>query len=89
VRIDEQAHRAWVADQEIELTHTEFRLLAYLVANVGRLCARTELLRTVWEASPHLNTRTVDTFVRRIRDKLGAASARIETVRGVGYRYEA
>lgn len=89
VHVDRAAHRVFVGDEEIELTLTEYRLLAYLTANVGRLCSRAELLQKVWDMPPHLNTRTVDTHVRRVRNKLGAASGCLETVRGLGYRFQA
>lgn len=88
VRIDDEAHRVYVGEAEIELTLTEYRLLAYLVSNAGRLCLRSELLQKVWDMPPHLNTRTVDTHVKRVRNKLGEAAACIETVRGAGYRYQ-
>jgi len=87
VRVDRAAHRVYVGDEEIELTLTEYRLLSYLIANSGRLCSRAELLQKVWDMPPHLNTRTVDTHVKRVRNKLGQASASLETVRGAGYRF--
>lgn len=88
IRVDEAAHRVWVGDREVELTLTEYRLLAYLVAHTGRLCSRADLLQRVWDMPPHLNTRTVDTHVKRVRTKLGEAAPTIETVRGAGYRYQ-
>lgn len=88
VRIDRAAHRAWVGDEEIDLTLTEFRLLAYLMDHAGRLCSRAELLQRVWDMPPHLNTRTVDTHVKRVRNKLGPAAPCLETVRGAGYRFQ-
>ena len=80
---------AWVAridGEELPLTLLEFRLLAYLVESRGRARSREELLTDVWKASPELETRTVDTHVKRLRDKLGEAGDIIETVRGLGYR---
>jgi two-component system phosphate regulon response regulator PhoB len=69
-----------------ELTATEFKLLRLLLERKGRVQSREELLADVWNYSPDLETRTVDTHVRRLREKLGAAGEVIETVRGVGYR---
>jgi len=85
--IDVGAHRVWVEGVEIALTATEFKLLHNLARQVGRVRSRGQLLQEVWEMPPHLNTRTVDTHVKRLREKLGAAAALIETVRGVGYRF--
>ena len=77
---------AKVDGAELPLTLLEFRLLAYLVEGNGRVRTRENLLEDVWNASPDLETRTVDTHVKRLRDKLGAAAEMIETVRGIGYR---
>ncbi len=87
LRIDVSAHRAWVSEQELDLTATEYRLLNFLASNAGRMCSRGELLEKVWELPPSLNTRTVDTHVKRLRQKLGAAADLVETVRGAGYRF--
>jgi two-component system phosphate regulon response regulator PhoB len=70
----------------VELTATEFKLLQTLMAREGRVQGRTELLQTVWQAQPDIQTRTVDMHVQRLRSKLGRAGDWIETVRGVGYR---
>jgi len=86
VALDLDAHRCFVDGDELPLTLQEFRLLAYLIQGRGRVRTREELLSDVWNASPELETRTVDTHVKRLRDKLGAAGELIETVRGVGYR---
>jgi two-component system phosphate regulon response regulator PhoB len=85
--IDDAAHRVWVADQEVELTATEYKLLWTLVQRAGRVQTRGTLLQEVWEMPPDLNTRTVDTHVKRLREKLGDGAAHVETVRGVGYRF--
>jgi len=87
LKIDAEAHRVWVGSEEVELTATEYKLLLHLAQNVGKLCSRGELLRDVWELPPSLNTRTVDTHVKRLRQKLEQASDYIETVRGAGYRF--
>jgi two-component system phosphate regulon response regulator PhoB len=86
VALDLDAHLCYVNDVELPLTLQEFRLLAYLIQGRGRVRTREELLADVWNASPELETRTVDTHVKRLRDKLGEAGDIIETVRGVGYR---
>jgi two-component system phosphate regulon response regulator PhoB len=87
LRIDEDAHRVFVTGEEVSLTATEFRLLVTLVRRAGRVQSRGTLLQDVWDLPPELNTRTVDTHMKRLREKLGAAAAHIETVRGVGYRF--
>ena len=87
MRIDESAHRLWVAGEEIALTFTEFKLLTTLARRPGRVQSRGQLLQDVWGMPPDLYTRTVDTHMKRLREKLGPAAAHIETVRGVGYRF--
>ena len=82
-------HGVEVDGQEIELAITEFRLVHYLAAHAGRGQSRDILLDQVWGYSYEGYSRTVDTLVRRLRKKLGALRDRIETVRGVGYRYRA
>ena len=86
VRLDEGAHRVWVAGEEVPLTALEFRLLAVLLERRGRVQSREQLLRDVWDIHSDVTTRTVDTHVRRLRQKLGHAAGYIETLRGVGYR---
>jgi len=86
IELDTEAFIARVHDEEIPLTLLEFRLLAYLVDGKGRVRTREGLLSDVWNTSPELETRTVDTHVKRLRDKLGEAGELIETVRGLGYR---
>jgi two-component system, OmpR family, phosphate regulon response regulator PhoB len=86
IALDVDAHLCFVDGEELPLTLQEFRLLAYLIGGRGRVRTREELLADVWNASPELETRTVDTHVKRLRDKLGAAGNIIETVRGLGYR---
>ena len=84
--LDISAHRFFVDDKEVSLTALEFRLLEHLLARVGRVQSREQLLEEVWGLSSTLETRTIDTHVMRLRDKLGSARAYLETVRGVGYR---
>ncbi|MEQ1502690.1 MAG: response regulator transcription factor [Myxococcota bacterium] len=89
LRIDLQGHRVFVEGEEIVLTATEFKLLHRLASRPGRVQNRGTLLQDVWDMPPDINTRTVDTHVKRLREKLGAASGLLETVRGVGYRFNA
>ena len=89
LRIDASAHRLWVDDVEVQLTATEFRLLTTLARRSGRVQTRGQLLQEVWDMPPDLSTRTVDTHMKRLREKLGPAGDRLETVRGVGYRLNA
>ncbi|MEA2699621.1 MAG: two-component system, OmpR family, phosphate regulon response regulator PhoB [Myxococcales bacterium] len=84
--VDTDAHRVFVSGQEIHVSALEMRFLSYLVEHRGRVRSRDDLLEDVWGYSPGATTRTVDTHVKRLRDKLGAAGALIETVRGAGYR---
>jgi two-component system phosphate regulon response regulator PhoB len=86
VRLDADSHRCYIDGQEIDLTPLEFKLLATLMSRAGRVQSRERLLSDVWEMSSELETRTVDTHVKRLREKLGAARDLLETVRGVGYR---
>ena len=85
--IDPVAHRAFVEGAEVPLTATEFRLLVTLAGRAGSVQTRGALLQDVWDMPPDLNTRTVDTHVKRLREKLGPAAVYVETVRGVGYRF--
>ncbi|HET7752587.1 MAG TPA: response regulator transcription factor [Anaeromyxobacteraceae bacterium] len=86
IRVDAAAHRAYVQGAEILLTPIEFKLLATLMSRAGRVQSRDQLLSDVWEMSAELETRTVDTHVKRLREKLGPARDLLETVRGIGYR---
>lgn len=86
IRVDLEAHRCLVAGEEVPLTPLEFKLLTTLMARLGRVQSREQLLEDVWEMSSELETRTVDTHVKRLREKLGVGRDLLETVRGVGYR---
>ena len=86
LKLDVGAHRFYVEGKEVALTALEFRLLEYLMTRPGRVQTREQLLEEVWGLSSSLETRTIDTHVMRLRDKLGPARALLETVRGVGYR---
>jgi two-component system, OmpR family, phosphate regulon response regulator PhoB len=87
LRVDIGAYRAWVMDAEIQLTSMEFRLLMTLYERRNRVQTRASLLEDVWGMQADTETRTVDTHVKRLREKLGIAETYIETVRGVGYRF--
>ena len=86
LEIDVPRHRVLVEDEEISLTALEFKLLLDLASRRGRVQPRDSLLERVWGYAPGIETRTVDTHVKRLREKLNAARDYIETVRGVGYR---
>lgn len=86
IRLDEASHRVWVEGEEVTLTALEFRLLAALLRRRGRVQSRSTLLEDVWDMRGDVPTRTVDTHVKRLRQKLGSAGCLIETLRGVGYR---
>jgi two-component system phosphate regulon response regulator PhoB len=87
LRIEKHAHRVLVSGREVALTGLEFRLLVTLVDRRDCVQSRGVLLNDVWELPSSSRTRTVDTHVRRLRDKLGATGEFIHTVRGVGYRF--
>ncbi|HEY0997528.1 MAG TPA: response regulator [Gemmatimonadaceae bacterium] len=86
LEIDRAQHRVRASGAEVELTPTEFKLLLTLAERRGRVQGRSQLLETVWEAAPDIQTRTVDMHVQRLRTKLGPAGDLVETVRGFGYR---
>ena len=75
-----------VNNAPIELTATEFKLLHLLMERKGRVQTREHLLINVWNYETEIETRTVDTHVRRLREKLGTEAELVETIRGVGYR---
>jgi DNA-binding response OmpR family regulator len=85
--IDTPRHSVCRRGKNIELTATEFKLLVLLAQRRGRVQSREQLLRDVWEYNSLIDTRTVDTHVRRLREKLGSAAKYLDTVRGVGYRF--
>jgi two-component system phosphate regulon response regulator PhoB len=85
--IDSDAHRVHVEGREVPLTALEFRLLSTLVRRRDRVQTRQTLLNDVWGLNLNVETRTIDTHIKRLREKLGTAGALIETVRGVGYRF--
>jgi two-component system phosphate regulon response regulator PhoB len=86
IELDVEDFVAFVDGSEVQLTLLEFRLLRFLVEGRGRVRSRDALLTEVWGYSTDVETRTVDTHIKRLRDKLGPAGDAIETVRGVGYR---
>ncbi|NDV62167.1 response regulator transcription factor [Puniceicoccales bacterium CK1056] len=85
--LDEELHQVSVAGKEVELTATEFKLLKLLMQRKGRVLTRENLLVNVWNYDTNTETRTIDTHIRRLREKLAGDSNPIETVRGVGYRF--
>ncbi len=91
--VDELAHKASYKGTDIELTPREFELLAILVKNAGTVLSREKLLEEAWDWQYLVETKTVDTHIKRLRDKLKDAGADpnelIETVRGYGYRFKA
>lgn len=86
--IDRAAHRVMLAGEELNLSATEYKRLVTLLERRGRVQSRPQLLETVWDAQPDIQTRTVDMHVQRLRSKLGEVGDMIETVRGFGYRFK-
>jgi len=92
IALDEGAHEALFGEVPIDLTPREFELLACLMRHAGKVLSRDQLLREAWAWEYLVETKTVDTHVKRLRDKLEAAGvdpALVETVRGYGYRFKA
>lgn len=84
--IDIEKHKVTVKKKEVELTPMEFKLLATLAERQGRVQSREQLLTDVWDIATDVDTRTIDTHIKRLREKLGKAGELLETVRGLGYR---
>jgi DNA-binding response OmpR family regulator len=88
VKLDIPRHTVTVSGKEVKLTAMEFKLLSLLLQRCGRVQSREDLLQDVWDLGPDINTRTIDTHIKRLRQKLGDASSYIETIRGYGYRFK-
>ena len=88
IELDEERHLAAVNQREISLTALEFKLIVALAKLPGRVHSRDELLNRVWGIETPVEVRTVDTHMRRLREKLGRAGEQIRTVRGFGYRLD-
>jgi two-component system phosphate regulon response regulator PhoB len=86
IQIDRTRHEVTIGGKPVEFTATEFKLLALLIERRGRVQDRETLLNDVWGYESVIDTRTVDTHIRRLREKLGKSGSYIETIRGFGYR---
>ena len=87
LKIDVDSHEVFVNDEPISLTALEFKLLRQLVDRRGRVQSRDQLLSDVWGYSSDVTTRTVDTHIKRLREKLGDMGKYVQTIRGVGYKF--
>ena len=87
LKIDIESHEVYVDEMQIELTALEFKLLNQLVETRGRVQSRDQLLTDVWGYSAEVTTRTVDTHIKRLRNKLGSMGKYVQTIRGVGYKF--
>ena len=85
--VDRSRHRVTYKNKPVALTLTEFKLVTVLAERRGRVQSREQLLKDVWGYNTYIDTRTVDTHIRRLREKLGAGAKYLDTVRGVGYRF--
>lgn len=88
IEIDIVRHKITVNGEEISLTLQEFKLLVTLIERRGRVQSRDSLLENVWDMSSDVTTRTIDTHIKRLRQKLGVDGKLIETIRGIGYRFK-
>ena len=86
LEIDRASHRVFLSEKEINLSVQEMRLLVYLASEPGKMRTRRDLLVAVWDYHPEAASRTLDTHIKRLRDKFGAFATMIQTVHGVGYR---
>src|SRR4051794_12564708 len=86
IQVDRARYEVTVKNKSIDFTATEFKLLTMLMERRGRVQSRDTLLNDVWGYESVIDTRTVDTHIRRLREKLGGSSDCIETIRGFGYR---
>jgi two-component system phosphate regulon response regulator PhoB len=87
LKIDIDSHEVYVDGMQINLTALEFKLLNQLVETRGRVQSRDQLLTEVWGYSAEVTTRTVDTHIKRLRNKLGSMGKYVQTIRGVGYKF--
>lgn len=87
IEINQKAHRVTIDDSSVELTVIEYKLLYLFVANPGVAFSRDKLLDKIWGKDVFVTDRTVDVNIKRLRDKLGSEKERLETVRGIGYRF--
>ena len=87
LKIDIDSHEVYVDEMQINLTALEFKLLNQLVETRGRVQSRDQLLTEVWGYSAEVTTRTVDTHIKRLRNKLGSMGKYVQTIRGVGYKF--
>jgi len=87
LRIDIESHEVYVDSKLVELTALEFKLLNELVDKRGRVQSRDQLLSEVWGYNAEVTTRTVDTHIKRLREKLGPMGKYVQTIRGVGYKF--
>jgi two-component system phosphate regulon response regulator PhoB len=87
LKIDVDSHEVFVNDDRVSLTALEFKLLRQLVDRRGRVQSRDQLLSDVWGYSSDVTTRTVDTHIKRLREKLGDMGKYVQTIRGVGYKF--
>ena len=88
IKMDLDTHRAYIDDIEVNLSKTEYDLLKYFLEHQGKICSRNLLLDEVWGIDVYVEDRIVDTYVKKLRKFLGEKAYYIETVFGVGYRFE-
>ena len=87
LKMNVESYEVFINDEEIILTALEFKLLRQLVERRGRVQTRDQLLEDVWGYSSNITTRTVDTHIKRLREKLGSMGKYVQTIRGLGYKF--
>ena len=88
IRMDKNAHEVFVGDKPIELSFKEFELLAYFIENQGIALSRERILNNVWNYDYFGDARTIDTHVKKLRNKMGEQGKYIKTIWGMGYKFE-
>jgi two-component system phosphate regulon response regulator PhoB len=86
LEIDQMSHRVFLSGVEINLSVQEMRLLSFLASEPGKMRSRRDILTSVWDYHPEAESRTLDTHIKRLRDKFGPLASMLQTVHGVGYR---
>ena len=88
IEVDKEAHQVKINGKDVELSYKEFELLTYFMENKGIALSREKILNNVWDYDYYGDARTIDTHVKKLRNKLGKYGDSIVTIRGMGYKYD-